>query len=41
MIELGTVRDVEGADENLLKGINGKGKGKGHHITGHEGPERE
>jgi hypothetical protein len=39
MIELGTVRDVVGADENLLKGINGKGKG--HHITGHEGPEGE
>jgi len=30
---------VEGADENLLKGVNGKGKG--HHVTGHKGPEVE
>jgi len=39
MIELGNGRDVEGADENLLKGINGKGKVQ--HITDHEGPEGE
>ena len=30
---------MEGANENLLKGVNGKGKG--HHITGYEGPEGE
>jgi len=30
---------VEGADENLLKYVNGKGKG--HHIIGYESPEVE
>jgi len=30
---------VEGADENLLKDVNGTGKR--HHITGYEGPEME
>jgi len=43
MIELGMEGMCEGADENLLKGVNGKGKGKGkvHHITGHECSEGE
>ena len=30
---------MEGADGNLLKCVNGKGKG--HHITGYECPEVE
>jgi len=30
---------VEGADENVLKDVNGKGKGR--HITGYEGPKVE
>jgi hypothetical protein len=41
MMELGIGRDVKGVDENLLKGISGKVKGKVHHVTGQEGPEGE